>query len=97
MSKDLDILSMSDEEFSKLPSPPKVDETKAAYEEATRRDPTAGDDMAEHGTDPNDVDEDEAAVVAEGTGTGVPESVPDAYQEAAEASAAIRGGADPDG
>lgn len=52
--------------------------------------------MAEHGTDPNDVDEDEAAVVAEGTGTGVPESVPDAYQQAAEASAAIRGGADPD-
>ena len=39
----------------------------------------------------------EAAVVAEGTGTGVPESVPDAYQQAAEASAAIRGGADPDG
>ncbi|QYG93728.1 hypothetical protein HC251_15710 [Iamia sp. SCSIO 61187] len=53
--------------------------------------------MAEHGTDRDHEDEaagsddeDEALVAAEGAGTEVPESVPDAYQQAAEAAADVR-------
>jgi hypothetical protein len=59
--------------------------------------------MAESGTDPDDVDEGtgtgdeddvEGAIAAGGSSTELPESVPDAYQQAADDAAAVRGDGD---